>query len=317
MIECRVELGDGSVLMLPTVTQWEFCYGTGLPCDSFSLRCLWARGQERALSDAALFYAEWEGQRVFTGVVDEFGCVCGADGLYLELSGRGMAARLLDNEALPARYQRATCADIAAGHVTPYGIEVVGGDKLPAVSGFSVTGGVSEWSVVQEFAQYYGGVVPRFDRLGRLVLDGHQDDEVLTIGDGTAVTGWEYREQRHGVLSAVAVRRRTDWGIRWVRDEEFIARGGCARRVITVPNDTGDGAMRWTADYQLKASRTERVRLTVTLAGAFSAWPGQPVQLDRTGFGANGRYRVAQAEVSCDEDGLRTTLVLGEPDSLI
>lgn len=317
MMECRVELGDGSVIALPIVTQWEFCYGTGLPCDSFSVRCLWECGGERTLSAAALFYAEWDGQRVFTGVVDEFCCVCGADGLYLELSGRGMAARLLDNEALPAQYQRATCADIAANHVTPYGIEVVGGHKLPAVSGFSVTSGVSEWSVVQEFAQYYGGIVPRFDRLGRLVLDGHQDDAVLTIGDLTAVTGWEYREQRHGVLSAVAVRRRTDWGIQWVEDKAFLAQGGCASRVVTVPNDTGDGAMRWSADYQLKASRAERVRLTITLAGAFFAWPGQLVQLERTGFGANGCYRVAQTEVSCDEDGLRTTLVLGELDSLI
>ena len=317
MMDCRVELGDGSVIALPVVTRWEFCYGTGLPCDSFSVRCLWQSGRERALSAAALFYADWEGQRVFTGVVDEFGCVCGADGLYLELSGRGMAARLLDNEAMPAQYQRATCADIMANHVAPYGIEVVGGHKLPPVSGFSVSAGVSEWSVVQEFAQYYGGIVPRFDRLGRLVLEDHRDDVVLTIGDWTAVTGWEYREQRHGVLSAVAVRRRTDWGIQWVEDKEFLAQGGCARRVVTVPNDTGDSAMRWSADYQLRASRAERVRLIVTLAGAFSAWPGQLVQLERTGFGANGRYRVAQAEVSCDEDGLHTTLVLGEPESLM
>ena len=75
--------------------------------------------------------------------------------------------------------------------------------------------------------------------------------------------------------------------------------------------------MRWTADYQLKASRRERVRLTVTIPGAFSAWPGDLVEVRRGAFGANGTYRVARSEVSCTDDGVTTALVLGEPDSMI
>ena len=236
MITCWVKCGDGSELTLPAATQWRFSYGTGLPCDSFYVRCLWDGGMEKKLSGAALFYAQWDGQRVFTGVIDEFGCVCGNGGLYLELSGRSMAARLLDNEAMPAQYQRATCTDIIERHVKPYGVDTVGGQALPAVSGFSVSSGVSEWSVVQDFACYHGGIVPRFDRLGRLVLSGHEDEIVLEIGTLAPVTGWEYREQRHGVLSSVAVRHRTDWGVQWVEDKEFLVQGGCARRVITVPN---------------------------------------------------------------------------------
>lgn len=317
MMECWVELGDGGALTLPTAVQWRFSYGTGLPCDSFYVRCLWESGREKELAAAALFYAQWNGERVFTGVVDEFGCVCGGEGLYLELSGRGMAARLLDNEALPAEYQRVTCADIIADHVTPFGVSVVGGKGLPEVSGFSVRSGVSEWSVVEDYACYYGGIVPRFDRLGRLVLDGHADGEVVEIGPNAPVTEWEYREQRHGVLSRVAVRQRSSWDTFWVENRGFLAEGGCARRVVTVPNETKDVAMRYSGDYQLKASRRERVRLTLTMAGAFLAWPGQLVEVDRSGFGGNGRYRVVQTEVVCDDSGLSTTLTLGEPDSMI
>lgn len=317
MMECWVTCGDGKTLTLPTAVSWELCYGTGTPCDSFFVRCLWESGQEKLLSPACRFFAQWEGERVFTGVVDEFACVCGSDGLYLELSGRSMAALLLDNEALPAQYQRATLADIVSDHVTPYGIKVVGGGKLPAVSGFTVSGGASEWSVVQEFACYYGGVVPRFDRQGQLVLDGHSDKETLMIADGNFLTSWEYREQRHGVLSQVAVRRNTAGGIQWVSDEAFLAEGGCARRVVSVPNTTGSTAMRYSADYQLRASRSERVRLTMTLAGGFLAWPGQLVTVSLSGFGANGQYRVAQTEVRCGEKGLSTTLILGETDSMI
>lgn len=317
MIRCWVKLGGGGELELPTAVSWKFCYGTDTPCDSFFLRCLWERGQEKVLHDACRFFAQWEGERVFTGVVDEYAVICGKDGLYLELSGRGMAALLLDNEAMPAEYQRCTCADLIAGHVTPYGIETVGGGELPAVDGFRVSSGESEWSVVRQFACYYGGVVPRFDRMGRLVLDGHAGVRTVYIQEGGAVTGWEYREERHGVLSQVAVRRRTTWGTQWVSDPGFLAEGGRARKIITVPNTTGTAAMRYTADYQLKAARRERVRMRLTAAGGFLAWPGELARVELRDCGANGTYRVAQTEVSCGSGGLTTTLVLGEVDSMI
>ncbi len=318
MMECWVILGNGEqTIKLPEAVQWEFSYGTGLPCDSFFVRCLWSGGQERTLSSAARFRANWKGERVFTGVVDEFACICGADGMYLEVSGRGMAALLLDNEAMPVQYQNATRSNILARHVTPYGIETVGGGKLPAVRGFTVGSGASEWSVLHEYACYHGGVVPRFDRLGRLVLDPHEDRTVLCIDDTTPITGWEYREERYGVLSQVAVRRRSAQYAQWVKDETFMAEGGCAQRVVTVPNTMSTAAMRYSADYQLRAARSGRVRLTVTVAGGFLAQPGQLVSISLPDFGANGTYRAAQVEVACGPKGLTTTLVLGERDSMI
>lgn len=317
MMRCWVTLGGGGQLELPTAISWKFCYGTDTPCDSFFLRCLWERGQEKVLGAACRFCAEWEGQRVFTGVVDEYAVICGKDGLYLEISGRGMAALLLDNEAMPAEYQRATRADIVEDHVSPYGVAAVGGGGLPAVTGFTVSSGESEWSVVRRFACYYGGVVPRFDRQGRLVLDAPGDGREVRVQDSDPVTGWEYRDERHGVLSQVAVRRRTSRGTQWVSDSSFLAEGGRARKIITVPNTTGTAAMRYTADYQLRAARRERVRMRITVAGAFLAWPGQLVSVELKGCGANGRYRAAQSEVSCGSEGLTTTLVLGEVDAMI
>ena len=317
MMRCWVKCGDGRELDLPAAVSWRFSYGTDTPCDSFFLRCLWRQGQERLLSGACRFFAEWEGERVFTGVVDDFAVLCRAKGVSLELSGRVMAALLLDNEAMPAQYQRCTRADIVARHVAPYGIEAVGGMGLPAVSGFTVDSGVSEWSVVREYACYYGGVVPRFDRQGRLVLDGHSDTQTLVVDDKTPVAGWEYREDRHGVLSHVAVRRRTAAGVQWASDQEFIAQGGCARRIMSVPNTTGTAAMRYSADYQLRASRSGRIRMELTLAGGFLAWPGELVIVELPDFGADGRYRTARTEVACGEGGLTTTLELGETDVMI
>ena len=315
MIQCTL-IGDGGrAVPLPVLSEWHFSYGTGLPCDSFRIRCPWEPGLKRTAEEAALFHAYWRGERVFTGVVDEFVCACGGDGLYLELCGRSMAARLLDNEAIPVRYRRAACADIVANHVTPYGIETVGGSSLPTVEDLSVTGGVSEWSVLYDFACCHGGIIPRFDRMGRLILDGHGSDDPLEINSRSPVTGWTLRGQRFGVLSKVGIRQQGSPGILWVEDEDFTARGGCARRIVTVPD--GTSALRYTSEYQFRASRTERLRLTVTLAGGFYGWPGQLVRVDLPKSGVSGTYRVARTEVVCGGTGLSTTLELGEPDSMI
>lgn len=313
----RLETYDGGLYQLPVLLRWDLTYTGNVPCDSMSVTCLYDESMSEVLPKATRFTACQDGEVMLQGVVDAYEISLSQQGLLATVEGRGMAALLLDNEAMPAEYQRCTRADIVAGHVAPYGLEAAGGEGLPAVSGFSVASGESEWSVVRRYACYYGGVTPRFDRQGRLVLDPPGDGRELPIREQDGVTGWEYREERHGVLSQVAVRRRTTWGTQWVSDPAFLAQGGRARRVVTVPNTTGTAAMRYTADYQLRAARRERVRMRFTAAGAFLAWPGELVRVELKDFGANGRYRVAQAEVCCGSGGLSTTLVLGEPDSMI
>ena len=315
-MECHVTMGDGAVLQLPTVIEWTFRYGMGTPCDSFEAVCLWEMGRELELEGACRFYADHEGERVFTGVVDEYACAMDSQGSRLELSGRGMAALLLDNEAMPAEYQQATWADIRADHVAPYGIETVGGGGLEPVRTFHVTSGVSEWSVVEEYLRYYNGLTPRFDRQGRLVAQPPEDGAALLVDDRAAVSALEYRHDRYGVLSQVVVRQRTAGGSQTVTDEAFAAQGGRARRVVSVPNTTGTAAMRYTAQYQLQASRSGRRRCTLTMAGGFLAQPGQLVQVARTGFGANGLYRAAQVQVTCGREGLYTRMELGEMDAI-
>ena len=103
---------DGRRITLPDVVRWKFQYGCGTPCDSFQLTCLWEPGEADVLAEAVSFTAAEDGETVFTGVVDE--CERGWDssGGTLTVAGRGMAARLLDNEALGADYQVATLEDI-------------------------------------------------------------------------------------------------------------------------------------------------------------------------------------------------------------
>ena len=150
----------GTRWTLPAPTAWRLEYTAGVPCDSFWLRCPWDGNNAVKPGSWVGFEAEHKGERVFTGLVDECEVSIDQNGRMLEVSGRGMAARLLDNEALGQDYQSATQADIIRDHVAPYGIETAPGGSLPPVTRFSVANGSSEWSVVYEFARYYGGVAP-------------------------------------------------------------------------------------------------------------------------------------------------------------
>ena len=228
-----------------------------------------------------------------------------------------MAALLLDNEAQAADYQTATAADILRDHVEPYGIQVAGGYRLPPVEGFSVASGSSEWLVLYDFARYHGGVAPRFDRQGRLVLSPWQDGERLVIDDKTAVTELVCREKRYGVLSEILVRDKTRQQAERMVNRTFAEQGGRCRRVLTMPGRSGYQAMRYRGEFQLQRSQAERSRLELTVPQRFFAWPGDLVRLDRTGLGCNGVYRVLEAAVELDGQGGRTRLVLGEPESVL
>ena len=201
--------------------------------------------------------------------------------------------------------------------VLPYGIKAAAGAKLPPVRPFSVATGSSEWSVVYDFARYYGGVAPRFDREGRLVLTGWPERAERLIGDGTAVTELVYRDRRYGVLSQVLVRDRYSGQTETVSDGEFIAQGGMARRVMTMPGRSNFQTMRYTGKFQLERAKGERIRLEVEIGEAFSAWPGELVRVQRSGWDRNGLYRVAQSTVGMDSRGYWTRLELAPPDFVV
>lgn len=72
-------------------------------------------------------------------------------GLQLEVSGRGMAALLLDNEAESVSYQWATMEEILKNHVTPYGIVCTGYDAVTAAARYRVANGSSQWKALNDF----------------------------------------------------------------------------------------------------------------------------------------------------------------------
>ncbi len=305
-----LECWDGTTLRLPTVCQWRFSYGMGDPCDSFSVTCLWDGTLAQSLPEANRFQAVWNGETVFTGVVDECESAWEDGGTRLTVEGRGMAALLLDNEAVGSDYQVATLEDILRDHVAPYGISVAQADAMPAVSGFSVSTGSSEWQVLDRFARCYGGITPRFDRLGRLVLTAPAAEITCTLTANTALTALVLREKRYGRYDRVLVRDTAGQKLYTVVDQDFSARGGLSRKVLTMPNKTGYEAMRYNGAYQLRQSAREARMLEASLTALFPAWPGACVRVEDAWPGCAGDWRVEEMTCGWNGQGTYSTLFL-------
>ena len=275
----------GASTQLPAPVSWTFQYTAGVPCDSFQLRCIWEGENAVQPAEWATFQA-LEGSEVkFTGVVDECETVRTSEGSYFEVSGRGMAARLLDNEALSQDYEIATLADILRDHVTPYGV--------------------------------YNGIYPRFDQLGQLILIPWSNEARVVLDSTVPVTRLVCRDRRYGVLSQVVVRDRYQDRTETVNNTSFQALGGRRRQVVTMPGKSQYQAMRYSGQFQLEQSAAEQLRVEVEVPKLFFAKPGDLVQLAQPDWARNGQYRVAQAQVGQDERGAWTVLELAPPDMVL
>ncbi|MGN8967476.1 hypothetical protein [Intestinimonas sp. HCP28S3_D6] len=317
MMEWRLSCWDGTVLLLPEPLEWEVEYTAGVPCDSFRLLCAWEPDVASGAEKAVTVTLTMDGSVYFKGIVDEVEHRIEGSGGYLEVSGRGIAALLLDNEAMPVDYLTATAEDILRDHVVPYGIQVGRVSELPVVSGFSVQSGQSEWQVLYQFACYYGGITPRFDRQGQLVIAPFSDGETLVLQGETAVTAIAWRVRRYGVLSEIWVRDRTRMAVEEVKNTGFAGQQIRRRQVMTMPGKSNYQAMRYSGDFQLRQSAKEFQRLTVTVPELFFAWPGDLLRMERPGWDCTGTWRVLEARVTAGADGGTTTLTLGEPGAAI
>lgn len=304
-------LAGGDRLDLPPFSAWRLRRTGSVPCDSFEGSCPWEGAREPALEEAYRIILEEDGKRRFTGVLDECRLTWGERGGELSLSGRGMAALLLDNEAPGRDYQVATLDDILREHVIPYGVEVARGEGLPAAPGFSVTSGWSQWQALYSFARYHGGVEPRFDVYGRLTVAPGEWGGLVVLDHRAGPMEVSWRDKRYGVLSQVLVRDRGRPETRQVVNREFQAQGGQCGRVITMPGKSAYEAMRYSGQYQLDRSYEERFRLEVTLPGSYVCEPGDRAEADLREFGIGGTWRVLETLARLDGGGSRVTLTLG------
>ena len=307
----KLYTADHQIFALPPLLSWRVTHTGTVPCDSFSVTFVYQKEMAQALKTAAGFVAEEEGEVMLRAVVDEYTVDLDGNGLTATVSGRGYAARLLDNESRPVTYQQATLAEILANHVQPYGITCRDVAAVRAESVYTVAAGTSQWRAVEGFCRAYGGFVPRFSREGELLAGPEPEGRTLSIGEGGPVLACTLREDHYGVLTEALVIDKTRNQDFSVKNQEMIRKGGQCRRVVYTPGQSTWAAMRYTGEYQIQRSQEDAWTAEVTLPGSFLAFPGDRAALSLERMGLSGTFRVAEAENRFDGgNGALVTLTL-------
>ncbi|MBR5381456.1 MAG: hypothetical protein IK136_02425 [Oscillospiraceae bacterium] len=299
---------EGKATELPPLFSYRMKYGSGEPCDAFEVSCEYSPEMENALYTGCRFLGAEGHETVFSGIVDEYEAELGEAGRTLSLAGRGMAARLLDNEAEAACYEYCTVETVIRHYVKPCGVtDVVYGD-MGCCRGFAVESGESCWKAVSDFAWFVGGVRPRFSRSGRLLLR-KTPGERRSFGPDDIVS-FKRNSRRYGIVSEAVVRSFDGRVIQRTENRPFLERGGSARRIVTRPRKPGFDRARYSGEYQIRRSEENKETFTVRTAAPFAAFPGDTVELTLPAMGAEGLFEVIETESRADASCCGTEIVM-------
>jgi len=301
---------DGGLYLARRPLSCSFCRGAGTPCDSFEVTLPYERDMASVLPRAVRLTADRDGRRLFTGLVDEYEIRADGAGGTATLTGRGLAALLLDDQVPAAQFGAAALADILKIYVEPTGILLGEAEELPGVADFTVSSGSSRWQALAGFTEASAGIMPRFDPLGKLVLKKPGSGRRLLLPGDARVLSLRQRERRYGRVSRVTVVNRRTGVQEVVADEEFERQGGHCQRVVTVPKKTTWQAMRYMGQYQIGKSRERSLVLTLELPGARDIGPEDLLTAQLSVPGLSGTFRVGQVTYTLSGAGETTALEL-------
>ena len=120
---------------------------------------------------------------IFRGVVDEQEKIISSAGAFLRISGRSMAALLLDNESVPVTYNHPSAGIIFERHVEPFRITTKDNPDRTYFSELVVTKGESNWQALSHFCKSCLSSVPRISGRGELFFSGEESDREVVFSD--------------------------------------------------------------------------------------------------------------------------------------
>lgn len=150
--------------------------------------------------------AQLPGGIQFTGEVDEEERTASPKGETLALSARSDGALLLDNQALPQRFDSPRLRDVYQRYIAPYGFPLRGFGN-PRLSSYRVSKGESEWEAFCGFCEGALGTRPYLNPQGEIEPQRPSGGRLYQLGDGglpylSLTLGWE----RSRVLSKICIR---------------------------------------------------------------------------------------------------------------
>lgn len=309
-MEGMLEIYGGGTYALPPLLDWEVRLTGGLPCDSFSITCGCDREMASRLDRAWRLTLVRNGT-LLRAVVDESEVIQDERGRRVHISGRGLAALLLDNESEAVEYSTPTLSELLRRHAAPYGLRWEPFEEIRGSTPYGVASSSSQWKAIQAFTQCYGGFPLRITPEGVLQPFPWQDPgKRLLIGEQTPVLRLQWHNRRYGVYTEVLVVDKVRKTAQTVQNQTQLQRGGSCRRVIYTPGRSTGTAMRYTGAYQIEQSKAGARLLHVVLPGYFEARPGAVIRMERGDIGVTGDFYLEEAAFSCDGAGETTALRL-------
>ena len=302
-----VKSAKGAGTQLPALLQWSVKRTDGDPCDSFSVQFACSKETKAVLEQAAEFQAYEKGRLVFTGIVDDFELRLGKDGVLAEVTGRGLAARLMDMQTKAAEYVSAQLTDILNAYVRPCGVLKIEADEMGPVSNFVVQTGGTCYQALAGFCRHSAEIYPRFLADGTLVLKKEAAGKQIALTSG--ILRAQYVRNRYGVAARQVLINTRNGSAQEASYAEFQAVGGTRVQYAGRTGDKIRASFR-TAKQRLDDTKRDEKLLYVTCAGSFLAEPLDKVSLSVPALGISGTFTVQEVQSSCDETGLTCTLVM-------
>lgn len=294
----KIFLPGGGEFFLPPLLSWDITRTGGVPCDSFRVRCC-ADAETVKRMDGAAQFAALDGEvTALCGVVDEWSADFGADGFTLEVSGRGMAAKLLDNECEAGSYESATMAQLLRDVAEPGGIACRVNEAEEQPFALEISAGASRYAALEAGAKLCG-VVPYFTSGGALELRRSRGVHCGVLPTARIISALR-RDKRYGVISRIVLIDRKSGEKTAVEGS-----GGFCERVLY----SADTAA---AREKIERSAEDRRLLVLTLAGAFAAEPGDTYFVSLPRLGSEGDFRIVETQRRADSGGEVTELTLRE-----
>ena len=298
---------SGERWVLPVLLQWEITRTDGEPCGSAEIRFRFEPARLDVLKSAVRFYLEEDGKRAFTGVVDEFSAVCGADGRLVTLTGRSLAGLLMDSELRAAQYEVLTLEDAIRLFVLPCGVERVEADAMQPVEHFSTQTGTTCWQAICGYCRHAANVQPRFLADGTLLLKAERG-AVWKLGDENGWTEAEYRFCRCGIIGQQVITAAGN-DLETAENAALVSLGGGCRKVTLRQSPTMRATWK-SARQRVEESLRGALTLTVTVPGFSAAEPGDTVEVSLDGAGITGSFRLRSRTDRCGRNGRQTVLEL-------
>ena len=220
----------GESIALPELTAWQLTHTDGRSADSFEISFPTRRDLLPRLQRGAEFYANEGSSVVFRGVVDEAEALW-ADAFTTTLCGRGLAARLMDNQAEGAQYFNLDMAAVLDGYVRPFGIDRIRVEGGPwRAQMVSVGAGSSCRAVLEGFCRLTGAPQPRFAPDGTLLIA--RSAAVHSLGEEDVLAA-KWRLCRYGVITEQRMYDLTTGAVQIVRSPALESYGIRSRRIAT------------------------------------------------------------------------------------